>query len=146
MNRREGLRSLSAGRAAAAVTASAALLMVAACGGAEERSSTLRPPSPVNVAVTISEKRVTVSPPKIGAWQIALIVSNQASASHRLTLEGPRVRRSIGPINPADTGTLKVSVRPGEHDLSADGATGIRPARLVVGPKRPSSQNELLTP
>jgi hypothetical protein len=39
-----------------------------------------------------------------------------------------------------------VTVQPGEYSLSADGAGGLTPVKLTVGPKRPSAQNELLIP
>ena len=77
---------------------------------------------------------------------IVLQASNQSSASHRLTLEGPRVKQTLGPINPQDTATLKVTMTPGEYSLSADGSTGVEPAKLTVGAARPSAQNELLQP
>ena len=63
-----------------------------------------------------------------------------------LTIDGPRLRQSLGPINPEDTATLKVTVQPGQYTLAADQSSGLSPARLNVGPKRPSAQNTLLLP
>ena len=123
------------------------LAAASGCGGGNsERASNLRPPVQVNVAVEIGDKRVSVSPTKIGAGPLRVIVSNQSSASSRLSIDGPRLRQSVGPINPQDTATLEVDVNPGQYKLSADGTAGVRPAVLTVGPKRPSAQNQLLLP
>jgi hypothetical protein len=61
-------------------------------------------------------------------------------------MDGPRVRQSVGPINPEDTATLKVSVQPGDYTLATAEAAGLRAAKVTVGPKRPSGQNTLLLP
>jgi hypothetical protein len=122
------------------------LLLATGCGGTDERTSNLRPPSVVNIAVKVGDDAVDAAPRKFGAGPIVVQASNQSSASQRLTLEGPRVKQSFGPINPKDTATLKVNVTPGEYTLSADGTAGVEPATLTVGPKRPSAQNELLQP
>ena len=63
-----------------------------------------------------------------------------------MTVEGPRLRRSVGPINPQDTATVRLRVLQGEHTLSAEESSGLREATLTVGPERPSAQNELLLP
>lgn len=123
-----------------------ALLLAAGCGASGERKSNLRPPSPIDVDVAIDANSVTAFPLKFGAGPIRLVASNQSNAAHRLTLDGPRVRKSVGPIAPQETGSIKVTVGPGEYSLSADGAEGVDPAKLQVGPKRPSAQNELLQP
>ena len=101
---------------------------------------------PINVSVQLGARKVTVSPAQFGAGPITLLVANQSGASQTVTIDGPRVRQSIGPINPEDTATLKVSVQPGAYTLAAAQAAGLRPARLTVGPPRPSAQNTLLLP
>jgi hypothetical protein len=133
-------------------TNAAALAVVAlsfaayGCGGNEERTSNLRPPTPINVSVTIGDERISASPSKFGAGPIVVIASNQSSASQTLTIEGPKVRQSIGPISPQDTATLKVTVGPGEHSISTDASGNVEPATLNVGAKRPSAQNKLQQP
>jgi hypothetical protein len=117
-----------------------------ACGGNEERTSNLRAPTPINVSVVIGDNEITASPTKFGAGPIVLITSNQSTASHTLTIEGPRVKQSVGPISPQDTATLKVTVATGEHTLTTDGSQTIQPARLNVGAKRPSAQSKLQQP
>jgi len=116
------------------------------CGGDDERTSNLRPPTPLNIAVKIGDDRVSASPTKFGAGPIVVIASNQSSASHTLAIEGPQLKQSVGPINPQDTATLKVSVDPGEYTLSTDGSASVEQATLTVGKKRPSAQNKLLQP
>jgi hypothetical protein len=116
------------------------------CGGSSARTSNLRPPTPINIGVEIGDDEVSASPSKFGAGPVVIIVSNQSSAAQTLTIEGPRLKQSVGPISPEDTATLKVTVQPGEHMLTAGSASSIRPARLTVGAKRPSAQNRLLQP
>ena len=125
---------------------SVALVGAAGCGGSSERTNSLRPPAAINIAVKVGDDAVEASPTKFGAGPIVVQASNQSSASQRLTLEGPRVKQTFGPINPRDTATLKMNVTPGEYTLSADGTAGIQQATLTVGPKRPSAQNQLLQP
>jgi hypothetical protein len=135
------------GRGLPALAATVALLALAAgCGGSDSRSSTLRPPTPIDVAVKIDDDGVDVEPERFGAGPITIVASNQSGASLSVTIDGPRVKQSVGPINPEDTATLKVNVRPGEYAISADGSGAIKPAKVQVGPKRPSAQNKLLQP
>jgi hypothetical protein len=137
--RRGGLRVVLAAALAAFVLTSAG------CGQSDNRN-TNRPPVPINVSVQLGTKKVTASPAKFGAGPITLLVANESGASQSLTIDGPRLRQSLGPINPQDTATLKVTVQPGQFTLAADPASGLTSARLTVGPKRPSGQNTLLLP
>jgi hypothetical protein len=132
---------------AAVLTALVALPLVGyGCGDTDERTSNLRPPTPINVSVKIGDENVSASPTKFGAGPIVVVASNQSSASHTLTIEGPQLRQSLGPISPQDTATLKVTVAPGEHTLAAEGSQSLDEARLNVGAKRPSAQNKLQQP
>jgi hypothetical protein len=132
--------------AALAAVLCALVLTAAACGSDDDNQNKVRPPIPINVSVQLGATRVTASPAKFGAGPITLLVSNQSGASQTLTIDGPRVRQSVGPVNPQDTATLKVSVGSGQYTLAADQAAGLKPATLTVGPKRRSSQNQLLLP
>jgi hypothetical protein len=132
---------------AAAVAALVVLpLMTSGCGGNDERTNNPRPPTPINVSAKIGDESVSASPTEFGAGPIVLIASNQSSASHTLTIEGPRVKQSVGPISPQDTATLKVTVGTGEYTLTTDGSESTEPAQLNVGAKRPSAQNKLQQP
>lgn len=130
----------------AALTALALVTLAYGCGDTAERTSNLRPPTPINVSVEIGDDEISASPSKFGAGPIVLVASNQSSASHTLTIEGPKVKQLVGPISPQDTATLKVTVGPGDHTLSIDDAPTVKPAQLTVGPKRPSAQNKLEQP
>jgi hypothetical protein len=118
----------------------------AGCGSDDEARSEQRPPVPINISVNVDEQGITASPARFGAGPITLLVANQSGAAQTLTIDGPRLRRSAGPINPKDTATVRLRVEPGEHTVSAEESAGLREARLVVGPERPSGQNDLLLP
>jgi hypothetical protein len=127
------------------VAVCALAVALGACGESDNRNAN-RPPVPVNISVQLGARKVTVSPAKFGAGPITLLVANQSGASQTVTIDGPRLRQSVGPINPQDTATLKVTVQPGDYTLATDEAAGLKPAKLTVGPKRPSGQNTLLLP
>jgi hypothetical protein len=120
-------------------------IVVASCGESDDRNAN-RPPVPINISVQLGARKVTASPAKFGAGPITLLVANQSGASQTVTIDGPRLRQSVGPINPEDTATLKVEVQPGDYTVATATTSGLRPARLTVGPKRPSGQNTLLLP
>ena len=128
-----------------ALALSGLVLLASSCGSSDDRNAN-RPPVPVNISIQLGPQKVTVSPAKFGAGPITLLVVNQSGATQTVTIDGPRVRQSVGPINPEDTATLKVTVQPGDYAVSTDESAGLRPARLTVGPKRPSGQNTLLLP
>jgi hypothetical protein len=136
------------GRGLPALAAIVALLVLAAgCGSDDSRSNELRPPSSIDLAVKVDDEGVDVEPKRIGAGPVTIVASNQSGGSLSLTVDGPRVRQSVGPINPQDTAKLKVEMdQPGEYTFSADGSGAIKPAKVDVGPKRPSAQNKLLQP
>jgi hypothetical protein len=122
------------------------------CGQAADYKNEARPPSPIVVTASISQNRVSVSPQHFGAGPITLVVTNQTDASQDVRLEtdelggtAPGIKQATGPINPRDTASLKADVRQGTYKVSVSG-DGIRAARIAVGPKRKSAQNELLQP
>ena len=141
---RAGVAALIRALTAAAVVALA--VVAGGCGGDDEARSDERPPVPINISVNIDEKGITASPAKFGAGPITMLVANQSGASQTLTIDGPRLRRSVGPINPQDTATVRLRVLPGEYTVSAEESAGLREATLTVGPERPSAQNDLLLP
>jgi hypothetical protein len=124
----------------------AALVPLAACG-TSDRVNHDRPPPPINVTAAIHEKRVELSPARIGAGPVVIIVSNQSRRAQRLTLEtagtAPGIRRSTDPISPQATARLSVDVTRGTYVVSVPHATS---ARLRVGRRRASAQNALLQP
>jgi len=126
-------------------------MTLAGCGEeVESYKNNPRPPAPINVAAYISANRVSVSPTSFGAGPIVVVVTNQSSDSQEATFEGEdggsgEVQQSTGPINPGDTGELKVFVDPGSYTLrTSDGS--IAPATVTVGGRRESAQNKVLQP
>jgi hypothetical protein len=124
----------------------------AGCGSGDDYKNRLKPPEPINVTASISDRRVVVSPDTFGAGPIVLIVANQSSSNQDVTLQTdelgsgrPGIRQSTGPISPQDTAQLQVSVPQGTYELAVRDPK-IAPARIAVGRNRPSAQNDLLQP
>lgn len=135
------------GLGALAVVAVALLAAVGTgCGSDDEARSEERPPVPINVSVSLDEDSITGSPTEFGAGPVTLLIANQSGAAQTVTIDGPRLRRSVGPVNPQDTATVQLRVQQGEYTLSAEESSGLREATLTVGPERPSAQNDLLLP
>jgi hypothetical protein len=122
-----------------------------ACGGGEDYANKPRPASPINITAAISTKKISVSPKTFGAGPIVIIISNQTTQTQTLTIQTqelggkqPGLKQSSKPIDPNDTGNLKVEVRKGTYSISARG--GVAPVTLEVGPPRKSAQGQLLEP
>jgi hypothetical protein len=134
-------------RSAALVAVLVALMLaIAGCGGDDEARSEQRPPVPINVSVVVGLEGVTVSPAKFGAGPVTLLVANESGAAQSLTIDGPRLRRSVGPIPPDDTATVKLTMGTGDYTISAEESAGLKAATVTVGPPRTSAQNQLLLP
>jgi hypothetical protein len=129
----------------------AAVWAVAGCGGAATTyHNAPKPPASIIVSASIDDRAVSVSPKRFGAGPITLVITNQSNALQQVTLEatgGASAEKAVqtGPINPRETASVKADVREGTYALRV-GADGVRAARLVVGKRRPSSQNDLLQP
>ena len=130
-------------------------MLVAGCGASDDYANDKRPPSPVNISVSVTDARVLVSPSRLGAGPAVVTISNQSARSRDLRLTPPDGSSSAclesdaasGPINPMGTARLTVDLTEGECLISAgDDARDPRPARLTVGAMRPSAQNRLLLP
>jgi hypothetical protein len=129
-------------------------VVVAGCGTTDrDYQNTDRPAAAIVVSASIGDNEVSVSPKRLGAGPITLIITNQSGSSQQVTLEttdepgsGPGVTAvKTGPINPRETASVKAEVEPGSYDLSVRGSD-VRAARITVGKRRASSQNELLQP
>ena len=131
----------------------AGTLVIGGCGSDNDYKNDPRPPSPINVTAFIGANRVSVSPNSFGAGPIVVIVTNQSNSSQDVTFQTSvagssakdEVTQSTGPINPGDTGQIKVDVVQGKYTVRT-GDDAIRPAAVSVGPKRASAQNDLLQP
>lgn len=143
-------------RASAFACALIAAGALTSCGSddGEKYANAQRPPRPIVISASINDDSVSVSPKKFGAGPITLVISNQSTASQQVTLEteddpggsGPGAKAiETGPINPRETASVKGDVDEGTYTLHVSGDE-IRAARVTVGAKRPSSQNDLLQP
>ena len=113
--------------------------ILGACGQRDSDGGSPRPPVVVRASGVVTAQQVTVSPSRIRAGTVVLMVSNQDEDSHTVIVEGTRTREQVGPINPQDTATITAELSPGvyavrarsEHAARAPGQ--IEPARLIVG-------------
>jgi len=171
MGGREGRRLFAAPRATVAVLVcaiAAVALLVAGCGS-EEHPNEARPQPPTRVSVAISEDGVTVQPPRIavGPEPTQQIPQNQHAGQPRIKSNAPLdvvfVAANLTDVDShlevhgsksfeseplyANAGVTMQAVLPtGVYRVSAADIPGAKPAKLVVGPYRTSSQNDLLLP
>jgi hypothetical protein len=144
-------RSNRRSRTLAVVAGLLAVLGVTACGSnTKDYANNPRPASPIVVTAAINGDAVALSPKKIGAGPISLIIANETQAAQQVTLESEGLdkkglKQETAPINPAETATLKADIAEGSYTVHVAG-DGIKAARLQVGAKRPSAQNDLLQP
>lgn len=136
--RRKGLTVVPAGLAALAFAATGC--------GAEDHPNEPRPPVTLEVSAKVGDDKVVVSPSRFGAGLAAFTISNQTDDIVQLALEGPTEAISA-PIEAGGvTDSFKVPMEEGLYEVSAGAEASSRPAELTIGPKRKSSQNELLLP
>lgn len=158
------------GRARAVACAFGLLALVAAGCGAESHPNDQRPQVATRVSVTITPKAVTVQPLSVGngpartqqvpqnqnhaqpgirdddtPLTVAIVVANQTRSDSRLEIRGPVDDRS-GPILAGSPGTLQTDLPAGTYTIAAADIPGARPGKLVIGPYRASSQNDVLLP
>jgi hypothetical protein len=125
-------------------------LVVGGCGDDDDFENEPRPPVPVQLSGVITESEVSVEPRSIGAGPIVLLVDNQTDQAHTVTLDGPSGTEEVGPINPRDAGRIQHNLAQGTYEVRAGSDEAqekeIEPAKLTVGPMRPSSSNDVLLP
>ncbi len=137
----------------------ASALLISACGSSGTTFKNYpRPPVPVNLTVYIDNARVSVSPASVGAGPVVFLVTNSATRTETLTIQsdGGGTLANTGPINPQATAQVTVDLRrPGVYtvgtgrsgsDAFLNSPTTIAPARIRIGPARPSASNQLLQP
>jgi hypothetical protein len=141
------------GLSATVLSATVLAAGAAGCGSSDSYDNAARPAAPVNVAVSLTSERVAVSPDRVGAGPVVLLVANESGRSREVTLTAPSGSSgscvdgdvSSGPINPQGTARLQLPLVEGRCVVSvADDA--LEAAPLTVGPPRPSAQQELLQP
>jgi hypothetical protein len=158
------------GRAKAAVAcALGALVLVAAGCGAESRPNDPRPQVALRVSVSITPKAVSVQPGGIALGparsqqipqnqnhaqppirtkapvDVVFVIANQTRTDSRLRIRGARDVGS-GPIHANSSASFQTELPTGSYAIGATGIPGARPGKLIVGPYRASSQNDVLLP
>ncbi|MET0559502.1 MAG: hypothetical protein ABW065_12670 [Solirubrobacterales bacterium] len=153
---------------AAVVGVLGALALLAAGCGAQTHPNEPRPQVPTRVAVTIGPDGVVVQPPRIafgpeenqqipqnqnhpqppiktkGPLTVVLVTANQTGKDAKLELHG-RVDASSETIPARSPGSMQTDLPTGTYTITAAGSGG-SPGKLVVGPYRASSKNDLLLP
>lgn len=155
-------------KAAAACILGALALAAAGCGSSSHANDP-RPQVPTRVSVTIGDGAVLVQPPKVAfgperhqqipqnqnhaqpdintdrPLDVVLVTSNQTDADARLVVRGQTEAESE-PVLAHSPGTMRAELPAGTYTISAAGVPGARPGKLIVGPYRASSQNDILQP
>jgi hypothetical protein len=127
-------------------TGLAAIGVVAVGCGTEDHPNEPRPPKPIEITARVDEEAVDVSPSEFGAGLTVFTISNQSDSVVELTVDGP-VAATSPPIQPNGVSDdFKVDMREGEYEVTAGAESRAKPTQLVIGPERPSAQNDLLLP
>lgn len=123
------------------------------CGSEDaEYANADRPPAPISISIALVDDRIAVSPTRVGAGPVVVLIANESGRSRDVTLTAAGSGRSCvaedtssGPINREGAARISLSLVEGTCAVGvADSA--LEPARLVVGPKRESAQQDLLEP
>jgi hypothetical protein len=157
------------GSVATLACALGALVLVVAGCGAEERVNDPRPQPPTHVSVAITEGELTVQPERIAIGpeptrqipqnedveqptvrgnaplSVLIVAANLTDIRSRLVVRGPRDTTSVQVVANGN-GSLLADLPTGTYRLTAAGLPDTEPARLVVGPYRTSSENDILLP
>jgi hypothetical protein len=144
------------------------LAFLAGCG-AQKHANDPRPPAPTRVSVSITRDALTVQPIAIGVGpahtqqipqnrrvpqpntdgkaplNVVFVVANLTDFDSRLEIRGPRDAAS-GPMVANGNGSYQVNLPTGIYTLAAADIPSARPAHLLVGPYRASSENDVLLP
>ena len=124
----------------------------------------------LRVSVTITPRAVTVQPAAIGVGAartqqipqnqnqaqpairkddrpvtVSIVIANQTRSDSQLEIRGPRDDSSV-PIPAGTPATLQTDLPTGTYVIGAADVPGARPGKLVVGPYRASSKNDVLLP
>jgi len=172
MGGRRGRRLLATPRATALVLALplAALAAAIAGCGAEERVNEPRPQPPTRVSVAVTADQVTVQPSRVAIGpeptqqlpqnahagqppvrsnaplDVTFVAANLTPFESHLEVRGRRKNATSEPLVANGNVTLLASLPTGVYRVSAADIPGAKPGRLVVGPYRTSSENDVLLP
>lgn len=126
---------------------------ITACGRDTSYTNEPRPPVQLQVAATISDDGIEVSPETFGAGPITMLVSNQSGGAREVTLQteddpggsDPGVIQSTGELNAEASAAFEADLPEGTYQVSVEG-DDIEPAAVEVGPERESASDTLLLP
>ena len=130
------------------LTASAlAVTAIAATGcGSDDHPNEPRPPRPIEITARVDNEVVQISPNEFGAGLAVITISNQSDDAVELTLDGPvaAASQTLEPNSVSDD--FKVDLQEGVYEVTGGLESRAKPDELVIGPERPSAQDELLLP
>jgi hypothetical protein len=121
-------------------------LLFAGCGSQKNYKNDPRPPAPVTLSAAVEAGSISLSPRKVGAGPVHLIVANLSRRSLEVTLNevgGNDAASKSGPINPQGTAQISVELKPGAYRLTSSRSGS---ATLRVGRQRRSAQDTVLLP
>ena len=138
--------------------------------GAEEHANVPRPSPPVRVSVAIHSDSITVTPSKVALGPeksklieqnadtsrspsirtnapltVVFVSANLTATDSKLEIRGPKSTTS-GPLVANGNGSYQTALPTGRYTVAAADIPGAKPAHLLVGPYRASSQNDVLLP
>lgn len=155
---------------AAASCALGALAFLGTGCGAEEHVNDPRPQPPTRVSVAISDGAISVQPPRIaigseptqqlpqnqhaGQLQVrsnaplnvVFVAANLTDVDSRLEVRGGGRKLSSEPLYANSNVTLQAILPTGIYRVSAADVPSAKATKLVVGPYRTSSENDVLLP
>ena len=155
---------------AALICALGALTLGVGGCGVEEHANEPRPQSPSRISVSISDDAVTVQPGRIAIGpepnqqipqnrnagqpavrsdtplKVVFVAANLTDVDSTLEVRGPQREASSELLVANGNVTLQTALPTGVYTIGAGGVPSAEPAKLVVGPYRTSSENDLLLP
>ncbi|HEY5815117.1 MAG TPA: hypothetical protein VIS95_02125 [Solirubrobacterales bacterium] len=147
-----------------------ALAVVLAGCGAEEHANEPRLQPPTRVSVAITEDAITVQPRRIAVGpeptqqipqnvhaeqpvvrskaplNVVLVAANLTDVDSRLELRGAGKDLPSEPLYANSNGSMQAILPTGVYRIEAADIPGAGTAKLVVGPYRTSSENDVLLP
>lgn len=146
-----------------------ALALLSLGCGAEEHKNEQRPSPPVRLSVAIHGDSITVDPSRVGIGPeksqlieqnraqpqpsidsdkplvVVFVSANLTTKDSKLVIHGPKDTAS-GLLVANGNGSFQTALPTGTYTVSAAGLPAAKPAKLMVGPYRASSQNDVLLP
>lgn len=157
-------------RSIAGAAALVGLALVATGCGVEEHANDPRPQPSTRVSVTVGEDAVTVQPRRVAIGpeptqqipqnvnaeqprirsnaplDVILVAANLTDVDSRIELRGPGADATSQPLIANGAVTMQARLPTGVYTVSAADVPRAEPAKLVVGPYRSSSENDVLLP